>query len=125
MRFRGTHDKTIGDLYLYVEDRLSAVLKTLELPWLDNRRNVSCIPEGVYNVSVHPRGLSVENVPNRSGILFHVGNYTKNTRGCILPGLYHDDIDGDGITDVVHSASAMSVIRHYIKDGDIIKLTVM
>ena len=26
-------------------------------------------------------------VPNRSGILFHVGNYPHDTKGCVLLGL--------------------------------------
>lgn len=28
----------------------------------------------------------VENVPNRTGIMFHAGNYVHETRGCILVG---------------------------------------
>lgn len=50
------------------------------------------IPKGIYNVNVvwspkfkgyYPR---LENVPSRSGILIHSGNYPKDTLGCILVG---------------------------------------
>ncbi|MCA0268453.1 MAG: DUF5675 family protein [Bacteroidetes bacterium] len=64
----------------------------LELPWLGNQRNISCIPEGSYS-TVHytrPSGrgeaILVENVPGRSGILFHAGNVPSDTRGCLLVG---------------------------------------
>lgn len=71
---------------------------TLELPWLDNEPNESCIPTGEYHCKrVHKRKLAsgagientfeVENVPNRAGILFHAGNTIEDTRGCILLGL--------------------------------------
>ncbi len=65
---------------------------TLELPWLDNQTNVSCIPQGIYNVSPYssakyPNVFEICSVPNRTAILIHIGNYTKDTRGCILVGL--------------------------------------
>ena len=37
---------TIGKLYLNGE----LMCDTLENPWLDNQRNISCIPDGQYNV---------------------------------------------------------------------------
>ncbi len=64
---------------------------TIEPPWKDNQRNVSCIPEGEYEVKgvVSPRfgpTLEVMDVPGRDGILFHAGNVAADTRGCILIG---------------------------------------
>ena len=68
---------------------------TLELPYLDNQRRISCIPEGEYPVRIRlPREsatrdymhLLVKDVPNRDYILFHIGNFPKNTKGCILVG---------------------------------------
>lgn len=66
-------------------------LFSLELPWRNNLRAQSCIPEGTYEVKWHlsPKFgwvYKVQNVPNRSEILIHAGNWPKNTSGCILLG---------------------------------------
>lgn len=73
-------------------------LLTLELPWKENQPMISCIPEGEY-VCKRTRGRTtsgghvisityeVMDVPNRSGILFHIGNSLKDTNGCILTAL--------------------------------------
>ena len=63
----------------------------LELPWHDNLRNFSCIPTGSYICKriYSPRfreTFVLRDVPNRSHILFHKGNTTKDTSGCILLG---------------------------------------
>lgn len=64
----------------------------IELPYLDNRINVSCIPTGIYKFQqiIRPdgtRAIEILNVPNRTNILAHSGNYMKDTNGCILPNL--------------------------------------
>lgn len=65
---------------------------TIELSWKNNAKNISCIPKGVYNLSLHnskkfKNTLLLNEVPNRAGILIHVGNSAvlKETQGCILP----------------------------------------
>lgn len=73
--------------------------RSIELPWRDNMSNMSCIPTGEYVCSVvrsprFGRVYHVQNVPNRSHVLIHSGNYAGNTElgyrthshGCILPG---------------------------------------
>jgi hypothetical protein len=83
---------TIGELFLNGE----RMCDTLENPWLDNQRNISCVPEGEYPVRLRlPREsatrdymhLLVKDVPDRDYILIHIGNSAKDTRGCILVGL--------------------------------------
>lgn len=64
---------------------------TLELPYKDNKKKISCIPKGTYRAEVgnsETRGkvVYVKGVKNRQGILIHIGNYTKDTKGCILVG---------------------------------------
>ena len=85
-------ESTIGELFINGE----RICDTLENPYLDNQRNISCIPEGVYPVRLRlPREsatrdylhLLVQEVPNRDWILFHRGNTAKDTSGCILVGL--------------------------------------
>lgn len=67
------------------------VCLTIELPWKENKPNVSCIPEGRYELKKRysPRfgkHLIVMNVPGRSFILLHAANHAmKEMRGCIAP----------------------------------------
>lgn len=67
------------------------VCQSIELGWANNERNKSCVPEGVYPMSIiqHPKHgecLRVEGVKGRSGILIHVANDAqKELRGCIAP----------------------------------------
>lgn len=79
---------TLGTMYL---DDGGTTFCTLELPYRDNKRNISCIPEGEYvckKVCSPHFGNTFEvcGVPGRSEILFHQGNYTSSTRGCVLIG---------------------------------------
>jgi hypothetical protein len=83
---------TIGEVYLQDNyGQLIASFVSLELPFLNNQKTISCIPKGIYNCT--PRSSKkfskhflVQNVPGRSTILIHVGNYPKDTTGCILLG---------------------------------------
>ena len=64
---------------------------TLENPWLDNQRSISCIPTGKYKCKIvdspkYGKVYEVLDVPERTHILFHSGNVEKDTRGCILLG---------------------------------------
>jgi len=73
--------------------------QTLELPFRNNLQNVSCIPVGDYcsNRTISNRfgnTFEVMDVPNRSNILFHWGNFPKDTNGCILIGLNSMFMDG-------------------------------
>ncbi|MBP9926126.1 MAG: hypothetical protein KBF45_09025 [Cyclobacteriaceae bacterium] len=67
------------------------VCNTIELPWLQNQRNVSCIPEGRYELRkrfIKKFGLHllVVDVPDRSWILIHPANDAKTQlKGCIAP----------------------------------------
>lgn len=95
-------------------------LNTLELPYLDNEKQVSCIPPGGYIVNPYlsfrfGKSFEVENVPHRSGILFHAGNYRSNTKGCILVGMANQDLDRDGFLDIVRSRDAMAIMLRNIK----------
>ena len=73
---------------------------TLELPFKDNKRNESCIPEGRYicdrfnSAKVSGQTFLITEVPGRSGILFHHGNTAKDTEGCIIVGSEFGFIDG-------------------------------
>ncbi len=82
---------TLGDLYLdgehfcYTLERPSADLADATEPF--------CIPEGQYGaiVAFFPHmgedAVLLSGTEPRTGIFIHVGNYPKNTEGCILVGL--------------------------------------
>ena len=72
---------------------------TVERPWMGNRQNVSCIPEGRYVMrkrfspvvdrasgGEYPEGWQVTEVPNRTFIMIHPGNSMENVEGCIATG---------------------------------------
>jgi len=75
---------------------------TIELPWINNKRNVSCVPEGAYEIV--PRfskrfqhHLILKNVEGRSFILFHPANDAiRDLAGCIAPVTYLSGI-GKGV----------------------------
>lgn len=66
-------------------------LHTLELPYRNNEFRVSCIPVGTYLCVWHlsPKfgwTYLLQGTEPRTHILFHAGNYAKDTWGCILLG---------------------------------------
>ena len=75
---------------------------TIELPWLQNKPKVSCIPEGAYYVekrySPHlGRHLLVTHVPGRELILIHAANNAlQELEGCIAPVTSLLNIAGQG-----------------------------
>jgi hypothetical protein len=93
---------TVGR-YDYSEDNTRGLLYaggkfigyTMEDPWNDNEKFESCIPNGEYKTEIRKSKDSpsrdydhmiLRDVPNRSYILWHVGNTEEHTEGCLLPG---------------------------------------
>lgn len=104
--------QTLGMLLLFKGENKIFECKTLELPWLNNQPYVSCIPTGAYNVRKHyssrlGESFHVFDVPGRSEILIHAGNYRRDTLGCILLGMRFADIDNDGMRDIESSGIAL------------------
>jgi len=72
--------------------------RSLELPWRDNARQISCIPTGAYRCVIvrsprFGRVYGVLNVPGRSNVLIHSANlagdkalgWDTQLQGCIAP----------------------------------------
>lgn len=62
---------------------------TLERPWLENQRSISCIPAGIYtckrvNSPKFGDTFEVTSVEDRTHILLHKGNLAIDSEGCIL-----------------------------------------
>lgn len=89
------------------------VCATVELPWRDNERNVSCIPAGEYALFKResPRNghvLQFCDVPGRSFIQIHKGNFTYQIAGCILLGDGLAFLDDDHTLDTTNSGKTLS-----------------
>jgi hypothetical protein len=123
--------QTLGTFTIIEGNNIVFTCKTIELPWRNNERKVSCIPTGNYRTIRH-RSPSygecfwVQDVPGRSEILIHHGNYaasinpktgTPDTKGCILPGEKHADVNADGIPDVTSSVNTMKKLREILPDA--------
>ncbi len=110
---------TEGILTLEKESLETFLCFTLERPWQNNQRGISCIPTGEYYCAPHRRpsgewsfiiwgqGISQAYDPafERSEILIHSGNTTADSQGCVLPGRSRSPHF------VGHSKSAMGDIR--------------
>lgn len=91
-RIKYTDKSVQGELY--IDGALVAY--TLENAWKKNKKRVSCIPSGEYKLIFDDAGrfndryghqvVKLDDVPDRSEILIHKGNYPKDTQGCILVG---------------------------------------
>lgn len=110
---------TVGS-FVAIDDVKTFEAKSLELPWLDNKPNISAIPKGVYECvwSFSPTfqryTYELRKVPNRSGIRIHSANYVRELKGCIALGTSFGDIDKDGIIDLVQSKKAVEDFNKFI-----------
>lgn len=80
-------DGTNGKL----ECKGKSICNTIELPWRENQKRVSCIPEGKYFIRKRYSKkfqwhLEIVDVKDRSLILFHpANNALLELNGCIAP----------------------------------------
>lgn len=101
---------------------------TLELPWKNNLSIVSCIPEGAYTCkwTFSPKfrkyTYQVMDVPKRTGIRFHRGNYAAGKKvdieGCILLGEKFQDINQDKIDDIILSTATTEAFNGFMGKED-------
>ena len=114
-RFALFGDRTLGRLKI---DDLE--LWTIERPWLNNVPFKSCIPTGQYKVRrtnsprFGPDIWQVQDVPDRTHILFHVANTSADVVGCIGCGIsLYPDLNGVG-----NSRKAMAKFDSYLAGLD-------
>lgn len=117
-------DCTLGRLRLEDKEQGTTEFQcfTLELPWKENARNVSCIPCGDYPAIAYAspsKGdvLLLKDVINRTFIEIHAGNFTSQIRGCILVGDGLKDINHDGIPDVTNSRNTLKRLLEVVGDS--------
>lgn len=89
VRAPSTDSGTFGALSIEGSD-FEAI--SLELPWLNDLPNISCIPTGSYTCSwrwsnSHNRNIyHIENVPGRTNCEVHAANIIQQLLGCICIG---------------------------------------
>lgn len=116
---------TNGTLLLYGRP----ICHTIELPWLENRRNRSCIPEGRYRLRYKysrrfGKRLHVLDVPGRSGILIHAANdAATELRGCIAPVTKLTG-EGRGIYSRVALERLEAIVEPVLEVGEIVWLVI-
>lgn len=127
-RFEYGEKETLGWLYVMDNKTTLGVFSTLERAWLNNAKNLSCIPTGRYvctrrnpTQKFNYEHLLINGVPNRDAILMHIGNFAvRDSSGCVLVGTDFSDINGDGITDITESRKAFTKLMNMLpKTGNI------
>lgn len=98
-------------LGVLLDDQRKGVAVTVEPAWRENERGLSCIPLGVYEcVRVlspkHGDTFEVDGVPGRDQILFHAGNTSADSQGCIILGSMLGEQRADGRRVVIGSRLA-------------------
>ena len=105
---------------------------TLENTWINNEKNISCIPIGRYKCKRYHSAkfgttFQIMDVPERGNgeaIIFHKGNLDDNTRGCVLIGEQFGYINdepailrsGDGFAEFMEKNKNVDEFDLIIKD---------
>lgn len=115
--------ETLGTLNVLQGSKIIFTCKTMELPWLDNKNNLSCIPADEYELTKEATSpkhdyphMRVSNVPKRKGILFHKITYVKDLLGCVGIGGKFFDINKDGVPDVIESGKTLQALYDILPD---------
>lgn len=128
-RFSHTNVQVLGTLTFYDGAVVKGKFSTLELAWKENKNMVSCISEGTYKVikrwsNRFGEHWHITDVPNRTFILIHAGNFHTEINGCVLVGTKHQDVNADGFPDVVESRKAMTAINDLLKEQESFELRI-
>lgn len=128
-REHSTEKETLG-VFSTLNGSQLWVAKSLELPWLKNIHNESCIPAGIYLCRfTRSNRMSLKaghdvftyeilNVPNRAGIRIHSASFFHDLLGCVSLGNAAQDIDGDGELDLTGSRDAVAKLVSIMEQQD-------
>jgi len=100
---------------------------SLELPDLGNQPDISCIPSGRYGYyfRISPTNgsvLELRDVPNRTYIQIHAGNFSSQTHGCILVGDSIKFLDDDSVPDITNSKSTLAKLLNHAGSAGVIEI---
>lgn len=111
-------DRTIG----FIQGEFIEPMATMELPWLKNKVNESCIPEGTYIVRPDATGrmryYRFDYVPNRTHIEVHPAADVHHLLGC--------QAYGKKFTSQYHLMESEEAMKEYVEKcaGQTVVLTV-
>lgn len=106
------------------------ICSSLELPWKNNHRNISCIPSGKYPIQFtfsphfHRKTIELMNVPGRSGIRIHAANYLHELKGCIAPCT---EVETDQTETTIigkRSLVALALLEYHVLHDDITEIEI-
>ncbi len=105
------------------------VCYTIELPWLENQRRISCIPEGEYVLQKRfsPKfkwHFLLRNIPGRDFILIHPANDAqKELLGCIAPVSIHTGI-GKGMASRIALEKLKTLVYAALERNEEVKIRI-
>jgi len=123
-RFSDDGKQTPGSLSFVQDNGHVFLCKTLEIPWMNNHSDTSCIPAGTYNCrftksarfTTHAAHdmftYEVTNIPGRSAIRIHSANFFSDLLDCIALEGALQDINGDGEQDVINSRNTIHAFEN-------------
>ena len=88
----------------------------------DKRINAGTYTLKPYSSAKYKDVYELQQVPGRTKILLHSGNYHNHTLGCLMPGKGHGTKDGD--VAVWRSKEAMNEIKPLLKQARTITVTI-
>ena len=127
-----------GDIYTRVKKKRIDICKSIELPYRANKRSISSIPVGEYEIKRRTDGryfgiyanrwshrcvFEVADVKGRDGILFHAGRGAVDSRGCIITTEKHNIKNGK-LNAGGTSRSAYLALYESIMEYDLRKLII-
>jgi hypothetical protein len=122
-RYIDTGNQTIGNGFLLseIDNFIKYEFRTLELPWKNNKRSISCIPCGDYKVikrtsKKYGNHFHILDVPDRDWILIHNLNFNYQTRGCVGVGDDLAYINDDNDIDITNSKKTLKKLYSLLPD---------
>jgi len=131
--FRTFQDKkqTSGICTIFNEDRFPIFSSPcLERGWNDNKKNISCLPKGVYPLVLeHSNRFAkdlweVKNTEPRTECKFHSASFWSDLNGCISLGSHYVNINNDEYLDLKNSQKTMDIFHSVLRKFDKVELII-
>ena len=132
---------TDNGVFGYIIEGSEYVCLTLERPWMDNQRGISCVPTGTYvakrvSLAEHPHIAKIirtpsiatvfelQGVESRSGIFIHPGNVYTDSEGCILVGSSRSENIKNGLPGITNSQSTFKLFMDRFGNEDELEVSI-